>query len=56
VSHEESHEHAGSSVFTPEECEAMHLADRQAVKSFLLLIISVFTFGLIMYSFISITL
>jgi hypothetical protein len=56
VSHEEMHEHSGSSgssVFTPAECAAMHEADKQAAKGIVLLMTGVFTLGLIMYLYIA---
>ena len=56
MSHEEPHEHASAtnkSGFSPEECAALHESDKQAAKSIVLLMIGVFTLGLLMYLYIA---
>ena len=62
MSHEEAHGHAAASsggtseLFTPEECAAMHADDVHAAKGVVLLMVSVFSIGLVLYLFIALTL
>jgi hypothetical protein len=58
MSHEETHapastESSGSAPFSPAECAALHEDDRTAAKGVFLLMVGVFTIGLLLYLYIA---